>query len=46
MKPVREALSLQGRFRHLDDSEYEYVQGQAVERWRQLLDVDGKRLPL
>ena len=46
LKPVREALSLQGRFRHLDDSEYEYIQGQAVDRWRQLLDVDGKKLPL
>ncbi|HIH89443.1 TPA: pyruvate synthase subunit beta [Candidatus Bathyarchaeota archaeon] len=46
LKPVREALSLQGRFRHLDDSEYEYIQGRAVEHWRQLLDVDGKKLPL
>ncbi len=46
LKPVREALSLQGRFRHLDDSEYEYIQGRAVDKWRQLLDVDGKKLPI
>lgn len=46
LKPVREALGIQGRFRHLGDSEYEYVQGRAVEKWKQLLDIDGKKLPI
>jgi pyruvate ferredoxin oxidoreductase beta subunit len=46
LKPVREALNLQSRFHHLDDAEYEYIQRQTVERWKQLLDVDSKRLPI
>jgi pyruvate ferredoxin oxidoreductase beta subunit len=46
LKPVREALSLQGRYKHLDDSEYENIQSQTVERWRQFLDIDGKKLLL
>ena len=46
LKPVREALSLQSRFRHLDDSEYDYIQGQTVDRWRLLLGMDGNKLPM
>jgi pyruvate ferredoxin oxidoreductase beta subunit len=46
LKPVREALGMQRRFRHLDDEEYEYIQGQTLEHWEQLINVDGKKLPL
>ena len=46
LKPVREALSLQNRFRHLTDSEYDYIQKQITNKWAQLLDIDGKKLPI
>jgi pyruvate/2-oxoacid:ferredoxin oxidoreductase beta subunit len=46
LKPVKEALSLQGRFRHLQDVEYEYIQLQTAETWSKLLENDGKKLPI
>jgi pyruvate/2-oxoacid:ferredoxin oxidoreductase beta subunit len=46
LKPVREALNQQNRFRHLTDGEYELIQSSTTEKWQQLLENDGKLLPL
>lgn len=46
LKPVKEALSQQSRFRHLDEKEYEYIQEQVIMKWKQLSEMDGKKLPI
>jgi len=46
LKPVKEALGLQTRFRHLEENEYNYIQTQTIEKYTQLIEVDGKKLPL
>jgi pyruvate/2-oxoacid:ferredoxin oxidoreductase beta subunit len=46
LKPVEEALGLQNRFRHLEENEYNYIQTLTMDKYAQLLEVDGKKLPL
>ena len=45
LKPVGEALRIQRRFRHLTDVESQERQSRVNGQWKQLLEVDGKRLP-
>jgi pyruvate/2-oxoacid:ferredoxin oxidoreductase beta subunit len=42
LKPISEALELQGRFRHLKDDEMAAIQQQMTENWQYLLERDGK----
>ena len=46
LKPVSEALSPQRRYRHLTETETSEIQTMATEKWRQLLDLDGRKLPI
>lgn len=41
LKPVAEALSLQGRFRHLTDEEIAAIQRRTTEEWERMLSMDG-----
>lgn len=43
-KPVREYLSAQGRFRRLDETQIDYIQGEVDKRRKDLLERDGKKL--
>ena len=45
LKPVGEALGIQRRFRHLTDEESQEIQSRVNGKWKQLLEIDGKRLP-
>lgn len=42
LKPVSEALKMQGRFRHLKDEEISKIQDLTTENWSRLLAIDGK----
>jgi len=44
LKPVSEALKMQGRFRHLNDDEVSAIQEQTTAGWQHLLEMDGKPL--
>jgi pyruvate/2-oxoacid:ferredoxin oxidoreductase beta subunit len=46
LKPVTEALSLQGRYRHLSEDETSEIQVWANEKWFQLIDLDQKKIPI
>lgn len=41
LKPVAEALRLQGRFRHLTDEEIAAIQERTTAEWERLLPLDG-----
>jgi pyruvate/2-oxoacid:ferredoxin oxidoreductase beta subunit len=41
LKPVAEALKLQGRFRHLTDETINIIQTKTKENWERLLSMDG-----
>ncbi len=41
LKPVREVLKMQGRFRHVTDPEVEEIQGEVTEFWERLTSKDG-----
>ena len=41
LKPVAEALNLQGRFRHLTDETINIIQTKTKENWERLLSMDG-----
>jgi pyruvate/2-oxoacid:ferredoxin oxidoreductase beta subunit len=41
LKPVREVLKMQGRFRHVTDPEVEEIQGDVTEFWERLTSKDG-----
>jgi len=41
LKPVREVLKMQGRFRHITDPEVEEIQGDVTEFWERLTSKDG-----
>lgn len=41
LKPVREVLKMQGRFRHVTDPEVEEIQGEVTEFWGRLTVKDG-----
>jgi pyruvate/2-oxoacid:ferredoxin oxidoreductase beta subunit len=41
LKPVREVLKKQGRFRHVTDPEVEEIQGDVTEFWERLTSKDG-----
>lgn len=43
--PVKEALSIQGRFRHLTEDETDIIQKITTENWDRLLALDGGELP-
>ena len=45
LKPVTAVLKLQRRFAHLTEEEIAEIQKIIDEKWQQLLDLDGKRLP-
>ena len=40
VKPVSEYLKLQGRFRHLDQKEVDYIQSQVDSAWERLLKLE------
>jgi pyruvate/2-oxoacid:ferredoxin oxidoreductase beta subunit len=44
LKPISEALDLQGRFRHLKEAEISEMQQQTTENWHRLLEQDGKAI--
>ncbi len=44
LKPVSEALKMQGRFRHLNDDEMSTIQEQTAASWQRLLEMEGKPL--
>ena len=44
LKPVTDALKLQGRFRHLTDDELGVVQERTLEEWERLVGLDGKEV--
>lgn len=44
LKPVMEALKMQGRFRHITDEEVEDVQENVYSFWNRLLKKDGKNI--
>jgi len=44
LKPVSEALRIQGRFRHLTESEINLIQAKTTEEWERLLTLDGGRV--
>jgi pyruvate/2-oxoacid:ferredoxin oxidoreductase beta subunit len=41
LKPVKDVLRGQGRFRHLTDDEVDEVQGYVFKQWERLLEKDG-----
>lgn len=41
LKPVREAMKMQGRFRHINDDEIEEIQQQVTSFWSRLTAKDG-----
>jgi len=41
LKPVREVLKMQGRFRHVTDPEVEEIQGDVTDFWERLILKDG-----
>jgi len=41
LRPVRDTLKIQGRFRHITDDEVEEIQGQVTDFWRRLTTKDG-----
>ena len=41
LKPVKDVLKSQGRFRHVTDDEVDEIQGWAFENWARLLEIDG-----
>lgn len=41
LKPVSEALKMQGRFRHLSEKEIAAIQKKTTGNWEKLLDMDG-----
>jgi pyruvate/2-oxoacid:ferredoxin oxidoreductase beta subunit len=44
LKPVKDVLKSQGRFRHLTDDEVDEVQGYVFNQWERLLEKDGNPL--
>ena len=44
LKPVKDVLQSQGRFRHLTDNEVEDVQEHVYSFWNRLLEKDGQPL--
>jgi pyruvate/2-oxoacid:ferredoxin oxidoreductase beta subunit len=44
LRPVSEALRIQGRFRHLTEAEVDVIQRQATDGWERLLSIDGGRV--
>jgi len=44
LKPVSEALKLQGRFRHLTDEAINSIQTKTTENWEKLLSMDGEKI--
>ena len=44
LKPVTEALKIQGRFRHLSTEESNTIQEKTINNWERLLDMDGKEI--
>ena len=44
LRPVKDVLKGQGRFRHMTDGEVEEVQGYVFNQWERLLEKDGKPL--
>jgi len=45
LRPVGEALTLQGRFRHMTEEEVASIQSIVTDEWNRLLEFDGKELP-
>ncbi len=41
LKPVKDVLRMQGRFRHITDDEVDDIQGWVDENWARLLEKDG-----
>jgi pyruvate/2-oxoacid:ferredoxin oxidoreductase beta subunit len=44
LKPVAEALKIQGRFRHLGEQEIEAIQERTADNWERLLAMDGEEI--
>ena len=44
LKPVSDALMIQGRFRHLTEDELNTIQVKTMNEWERLLQMDGKEL--
>jgi len=44
LKPVTDALKIQGRFRHLSEDELNTIQEKTIDEWERLLKLDGKEL--
>lgn len=45
LRPVMEAMGQQRRYRHLTDEETAEIQTTVTNRWLQLTELDGKKLP-
>ncbi len=44
LKPVAEALKIQGRFRHLSEQELDAIQQMTTDNWERLLALDGSEI--
>jgi pyruvate/2-oxoacid:ferredoxin oxidoreductase beta subunit len=44
LKPVTDALKIQGRFRHLSEDELNTIQEKTLDEWDRLIKLDGKEL--